>query len=84
MSHVPHELHEEFPDQADALHALKMNNAHFAKLSDEYHSVNREIHRIETEVEPASDEALEGLKKQRLHLKDQIAALLAASESTGS
>ncbi len=84
MSHVPHELHEEFPEHADALHALKTSNAHFAKLSDEYHNVNREIHRIETDIEPASDEALEELKKQRLHLKDEIAALLAASESTGS
>jgi len=79
MSHVPHELHEEFPDQTDQLHQLKVSNAHFAKLADEYHSVNREIHRIESEVEPASDEALENLKKQRLHLKDEIAALLAAA-----
>ena len=84
MSHVPHELHEEFPEQAEVLHALKLKDAHFAKLSDEYHNVNREIHRIETEIEPTSDEALEELKKQRLHLKDQIAAMLAASESTGS
>ncbi|SDT99076.1 YdcH family protein [Stappia sp. ES.058] len=79
MSHVPHELHEEFPDKADALHALKLSNAHFAKLADEYHALNREIHRIETEVEPASDDALEELKKKRLHLKDEIAALLAAA-----
>ncbi|MAB01104.1 MAG: hypothetical protein CMN87_19845 [Stappia sp.] len=79
MSHVPHELHEEFPGKADALHALKTGNAHFAKLADEYHEVNREIHRIETEVAPASDEALEELKKTRLQLKDQIAALLVAA-----
>ena len=79
MSHVPHELHEEFPEKAEALHALKTGNAHFAKLADEYHEVNREIHRIETEVAPASDEALEELKKTRLHLKDQIATMLAAA-----
>ncbi|WP_428700372.1 YdcH family protein [Stappia sp.] len=79
MSHVPHELHEEFPDAADALHALKTTNAHFTRLADNYHAVNREIHRIETQVAPASDEALEELKKQRLHLKDEIAAMLAAA-----
>ncbi|MFN7168059.1 MAG: YdcH family protein [Pannonibacter sp.] len=84
MSHVPHELHEEFPEAANALHALKLSSAHFVKLSDEYHEVNREIHRIETDIAPASDEALETLKKQRLHLKDQIAAMLAAEENTGS
>lgn len=76
MSHTPHELHEEFPDQAEALHALKVGNPHFAKLADEYHVVNREIHRIETEVEPATDEHLEDLKKKRLSLKDQIAGMI--------
>lgn len=84
MSHVPHELHEEFPDAAEALHHLKTSDAHFARLADEYHTVNREVHRIETDVEPASDEVLEDLKKKRLHLKDQIAALLAAAANTAS
>jgi uncharacterized protein YdcH (DUF465 family) len=84
MSHVPHELHEEFPEAADALHNLKTSDAHFARLSDEYHTVNREIHRIETDVEPASDEVLEDLKKKRLYLKDQIAAMLAAAADTAS
>ena len=76
MSHVPHELHEEFPDATQKLHDLKVGNAHFARLADEYHEVNREIHRIETEVTPAADEVVEQLKKQRLNLKDQIAAML--------
>jgi uncharacterized protein YdcH (DUF465 family) len=84
MSHVPHELHEEFPNHAETLHKLKTTDAHFARLSDEYHVVNREIHRIEAEIEPTSDEVLEDLKKKRLHLKDQIAAMLAATESAGS
>ncbi|MHC5654274.1 YdcH family protein [Stappia sp. ICDLI1TA098] len=79
MSHVPHELHEEFPDQTEALHSLKLGNAHFARLADEYHEVNREVHRAETDVSPVSDEALEEMKKKRLALKDQIAALLAAT-----
>ena len=84
MSHVPHELHEEFPDAADALHTLKTTDAHFARLAEEYHTVNREVHRIETDVTPASDEVLEDLKKKRLHLKDQIAAMLAAAANAGS
>ncbi len=77
MSHVPHELAEEFPGKIDRLHELKTSNAHFARLFDEYHVVNREIHRIETEVEPASDERSIDLRKQRMLLKDQIAAMLA-------
>lgn len=76
MSHVPHELHEEFPGAAEKIHALKQQDAHFARRCDEYHEVNRAIHRMEINVEPTSDAVLEQLKKQRLSLKDQIAAVL--------
>ncbi len=82
MSHVPHELHEEFPEAADTLHQLKINDAHFSRLANEYHTLNREVHRIETNVAPAADEVLEDLKKKRLLLKDQIAAMLAAAANT--
>lgn len=76
MSHVPHELAEEFPGKTDRLHELKTSNAHFARLSDEYHLVNREIHRIETRVEPATDERTTDLRKKRMVLKDEIASML--------
>jgi len=76
MTHTPHELAEEFPNDIAVMHELKMNNAHFQKLSEEYHSVNREIHRIEAEIEPADDVTLETLKKQRLLLKDQISLMI--------
>jgi hypothetical protein len=76
MTHVPHELAAEFPEQAALIHRLKETDAHFAKLAERYHEVNRAIHRIEAEIEPASDEHAEALKKQRLALADEIAAML--------
>jgi uncharacterized protein YdcH (DUF465 family) len=76
MTHVPHGLHEEFPGASASISKLKIQDAHFARLADRYEHVNREIHRIEAEVEPASDETLEDLKKTRLKLKDEIAAML--------
>lgn len=76
MSHTPHELHEEFPQHQAAIHTLKMTDNHFARLADEYHDINRTIHRIEAGVEAAADERLEDLKKARLSLKDQIGAML--------
>ena len=76
MSHTPHELHEEFPDKIDRLRELKESDAHFAKISDEYHEINREIHRIETNIEPASPVHEEELRKKRLMLKDEIAQML--------
>jgi len=76
MSHVSHELHEEFPAALTKIQELKKANHHFAALADSYHLTNQEIYRIETELAPASDEVLESLKKKRLHLKDEISALL--------
>ncbi|SMX43697.1 YdcH family protein [Maliponia aquimaris] len=78
MSHTPHELAEEFPEFTDKLHALKQTDAHFAKLADEYHEINRQVHRAETNVEPMEQLAEEQLRKQRSLLKDQIYALLRA------
>ena len=77
MTHTPHELAEEFPEHADKLHELKTGNAHFNRLADEYHAVNREIHRLETRVETASDAHEASLRRSRMRLKDEIAAMLA-------
>ncbi len=79
MSHVPHELAEEFPDKVAKMHDLKMSNAHFAKLSEQYHVLNREIHRIETGIEPTSDVRETELRKKRVVLKDEIAAIISAN-----
>jgi uncharacterized protein YdcH (DUF465 family) len=79
MTHVPHGLHEEFPNATPTIARLRIGDAHFARLADTYEHLNREIHRIEADVEPASDDALEQLKKKRLKLKDEIAAMLRAA-----
>ena len=76
MANTPHELAQEFPDKAAAISALKQSDAHFAKLADEYHSLNREVHRAETNVEPISDLAEADLRKSRAALKDQIWGIL--------
>lgn len=72
MSHTPHELAEEFPDHVEKMSALKQSDAHFAKLFDNYHEVNRTVHRAETNVEPIDAMAETELRKQRGMLKDQI------------
>ena len=76
MSHVPHELHEEFPGQAEAISRLRQRDGHFSRLADRYHQINRAIHRAEAEIEPTSTQILETMKKQRLALKDEIASIL--------
>ncbi|MCG6115631.1 MAG: YdcH family protein [Mesorhizobium sp.] len=78
MSHTPHELAEEFPEHADKMHDLKVANGHFARLFDEYHEVNRAVHRAETRVEPTDDVHLEEMRKTRMRLKDEIYGMLTA------
>lgn len=82
MSHVPHELAEEFPDDIDRLRKMRLTDAHVARLFDEYHQVNRQIHRVETNLEPMADVEALLLRKARLALKDEIAGLLRTTVST--
>ena len=79
MSNTPHELHEEFPAEADKIHALKVSNTHFARLSDEYHEINRQVHRAETGVEPVDQFAEVEMRKKRAALKDEIYRMLGAA-----
>ncbi|MDI4658996.1 YdcH family protein [Xanthobacter autotrophicus] len=76
MSHTPHELAADFPDYAEKIQALKLSDAHFAKLSDAYHEVNRQVHRAETDVEPTGDAEIEAMRRERMRLKDELFALL--------
>ncbi|GHC14497.1 MULTISPECIES: YdcH family protein [Gemmobacter] len=78
MSNTPHELAEEFPAEAGKISALKETDAHFARLVDEYHEVNRAVHRAETRVEALSEEHEAELRRKRAALKDQIWQRLAA------
>lgn len=77
-----HDLVHEIPESKAAIHHLKTNDHHFRNLFDEYHEVEREVHRFETGGENTSDDHLEDLKKQRLHLKDQLFHIIREYESS--
>ncbi|MEZ5931715.1 MAG: DUF465 domain-containing protein [Alphaproteobacteria bacterium] len=76
MTHVPHELADELPEHKERIHALKTSDAHFARLFDDYHDVNREIHRVEAAGVNIADEHHEELKRRRLQLKDELFQML--------
>lgn len=76
MSHVSHEIPDEFPEFKDKIHDMKMNDGHFSRLYEEYHELNREIHRIEAAGVNTSDEEFENLKLTRIRLKDEIYHML--------
>jgi len=56
------------------------SNYLFRRLVTRYEQINRNIYRIESEEELTTDDVVERLKKQRLRLKDEIAAMLAKLE----
>lgn len=76
MSNTPHTLHEEFPNEAQKISALKGSDPQFAKLLVEYDAVNDKVHRSETRIDLLTEEEEEHLRKSRSRLKDQIAAAL--------
>ncbi|RSV14792.1 DUF465 domain-containing protein [Sphingomonas sp. ABOLG] len=77
MSNTPHTLGDEFPDEMDKIHALKISDARFAQALSEYDEVNDAIHLAETNVQPTTQEHETELRKRRLALKDRIAEALA-------
>ncbi|AWN37768.1 YdcH family protein [Methylobacterium radiodurans] len=79
MSHVPHDLAEEFPGQAGRIRALRYADGRFGALVERYHVVNRALHRMEERIEPVSEETERASRLERLHLKDEIARALAAA-----
>ena len=78
MSHMIHELPDEFPHLAGRMQELKTSDAAFARMYDAYHAINAEVIRAETLVAPTEHFHEEDLKKQRAHLKDELYKVLTA------
>ncbi len=79
MSNTPHTLGEEFPDQIDAIHALKARDEAFAALLVQYDDINDLVHKAESRIEPVSDETEAEFRRRRLAIKDAIVAALASA-----
>ncbi|MFT5320756.1 MAG: hypothetical protein ACI934_000899 [Pseudohongiellaceae bacterium] len=76
MSVEHHDLHHEFPELNDKIHEMKISNNHFRKLFDEYHHLTKEVENMENEVTPVTAMTEEEAKKRRVHLKDELYAML--------
>ena len=71
-----HDLVHELPEYKERIHELKISNRHFAKLFEEYDEMDHQFRRCETAVEVHADDYVEGLKKKRLALKDELFQML--------
>ena len=83
MTNTPHELSADFPNDVEKIQEMKARDPHFAKLVEDYHVVNRAVHRAETRVEAVSDEHEAELRRKRSHLKDHIVYHLNHGSSHG-
>lgn len=78
---APHAIHEEFPNDAEAIHALKLGDAHFARLLEEYDSINDQVENAAANVAPTDSLHETELRKKRAALKDEIARMLSVQKA---
>ncbi|MDE4920638.1 uncharacterized protein ACUXAV_003772 [Cupriavidus metallidurans] len=71
-----------FPELRNEISRLKTQDAHFAKLFQHHNDLDQEIKNMEAGIVPAKHGAIETLKKQKLHLKDQLYAILRKTGGT--
>lgn len=65
-----------FPEYRDLISSLKTEDAHFAKLFDKHNELDQKIKNMEAGIELATHTEIEILKKEKLHLKDELYAIL--------
>ncbi len=65
-----------FPEYRDLITQLKHSDMHFTRLFDRHNEIDQKVKNIESNIEHASDYDVENLKKEKLHLKDEIYAIL--------
>lgn len=79
-----HPILREFPEHRETIKRLKASSDQFRKFFEEYHSLDEAIYRIEEDIDFATDQETEELKKRRAWLKDQIYYAVTRASSAGS
>ena len=67
-----HPLIKDFPELRDTLHTMREQDNHFARLCNEYEALDKQICRIEDNVEQVSDSELMQFKQERVARKDEL------------
>ncbi|WEN42139.1 hypothetical protein CKCBHOJB_01724 [Thauera sp. GDN1] len=75
-----------FPEYRELITKLKTTDRHFLQLFDRHNELDQRIKNFELHLEHRTHEEIETLKKEKLHLKDQLYAVLqgAAAQSRTS
>lgn len=70
-----------FPEYRDLIAQLKSSDLHFTRLFEQHNALDQKIKNMEARIEVATHEQIEVLKKEKLHLKDQIYVVLKRNEA---
>lgn len=65
-----------FPEYRELISQLKTTDHHFQHLFEQHNALDQKIKNMEAHIEPGTPAEIEGLKKEKLHLKDQLYAVL--------
>lgn len=65
-----------FPEFRDLITKLKTEDAHFARLFEKHNELDQRIKNMESRIELATESEIEVLKKEKLHLKDELYTIL--------
>jgi len=73
-----------FPEYRERITELKTSDLHFRHLFDQHNALDQRIRNLEAHVDNthARHEDIEALKKQKLHLKDQLYVILSKANPT--
>ena len=71
-----HPLAQDLPAYKDAIHNLKLNDAHFSHLMEKYEVLDKRIVRIEQGLEHIPELVLDSLKVERVNMKDSLVSYL--------
>ena len=65
-----------FPEYRDLISHLKNSDLHFKHLFDKHNDLDQKIKNLEANLAHATQEEIEQMKKEKLHLKDEMFAIL--------
>lgn len=71
-----------FPEYRDLITQLKTTDHHFLNLFDKHNALDQQIKNMEAHITPGTPEEIEVLKKEKLHLKDQLYTVLRKASAT--
>jgi uncharacterized protein YdcH (DUF465 family) len=65
-----------FPEYRELITQLKQHDRHFQHLFEQHNALDHQIQNMEKHILPGTPEEIERLKKEKLHLKDQLHQVL--------